>query len=43
VLVLSALSVGGAVLVILEMDRPFDGLIRVPDAPLRYALSHLGR
>jgi hypothetical protein len=43
VLVLSALSVGGAVLVILEMDRPFDGLIRVPDSPLRYALSHLGR
>jgi hypothetical protein len=42
-LAVAALSVSAAILVILEMDRPFDGLIRVPPGPLRYALAHLGR
>lgn len=42
VLGLSALSVAAAVFLILEMDRPFSGLIRVSGEPLRYALSQMG-
>jgi hypothetical protein len=42
VLGLSALSVAAAVFLILEMDRPFSGLIRVSGDPLRYALSQIG-
>jgi hypothetical protein len=37
-----ALAVSGAILLILEMDRPFQGLMQIPSAPLRNALSHLG-
>ena len=43
VLLLCALSVAGAVFLILEMDGPFDGLIRVSPEPLRFALTRLGR
>ena len=42
-LLLCALSVAGAVFLILEMDGPFDGLIQVSAEPLRYALTRLGR
>jgi hypothetical protein len=42
VLGLCALSVAGAVFLILELDGPFDGLVVVSPDPLRYALSHLG-
>jgi hypothetical protein len=38
-----ALCVAGAILLILEMDRPFQGLIRIPDTPLRDAVSRLGQ
>jgi len=38
-----ALSVAGAVFMILEMDRPFVGLLRISSAPLREALAHLGQ
>jgi hypothetical protein len=37
-----ALSIAGAVFLILEMDDPFFGLMRVSDAPLRYTLAHIG-
>ena len=43
VLFLCALSVAGSLFLILEMDQPFDGLIKISSAPLRYALSHLGQ
>ena len=44
VLFVSALSVSGAILLILEMNQPFQqGLVRVSSAPLRYTLEHLGR
>src|SRR5262249_38373466 len=43
VLGLSALSVAGAILLILEMNQPFQGLMKVSSAPLRYALAHLGQ
>jgi len=38
----SALSASGAILLILEMYSPYQGFIRVSDAPLRAALAHLG-
>ena len=43
VLFVAALSVGAAVFLILELDGPFDGLIRVSSGPLRYALANLGQ
>jgi len=42
-LLVCALSVAAAIFLILEMDRPFEGLIRISDAPLRDVLSRLGR
>jgi hypothetical protein len=42
VLVVCMISVAGALFLVLEMDRPFDGMIRVSDAPLREAHSRLG-
>jgi Protein of unknown function (DUF4239) len=42
-LFLAALSVSGAIFLILELDRPFGGLIQIPSEPMRKALSHLGR
>ena len=43
VLLISALSVSGAILIILEMNNPLSGVIKVSNAPLRKALEHLGR
>jgi len=37
-----ALSVAAAVFLVLELDAPFDGMIRVSPAPLEYAVSHMG-
>ena len=42
-LLISALSVSGAILLILEMNHPLNGMIKVSSAPLRKALEHLGR
>lgn len=42
-LAVCALSVSGALFLILELDHPFGGLMRIPTAPLRDALSLLGR
>ena len=42
-LFVGALSVAGAVFLILDMDQPFDGVIRISDAPLRALLGRLGR
>ena len=42
VLFICALSVAGAIFLVLELDRPFQGLIQISDAPLRNALTHLG-
>jgi len=43
VMCLCALSVSSVIFLILEMDRPFDGVIKVSGAPVRYALAHLGQ
>ena len=42
-LLLGALSVSGAIFLILELDTPFEGLMRLSDEPLRNALAHLGQ
>lgn len=41
-LLLCAVSVAGAVLMIEELNHPLAGLMKVPSAPMRYALAHLG-
>jgi hypothetical protein len=43
VLFVCAVSVSGAVFLILQLDRPFEGVTRIPSAPLRDALKHLGQ
>jgi hypothetical protein len=42
-LLLCALSVAGALFLILELDRPFDGYIHISSAPMLTALEHLGK
>ena len=42
-LFVGALSAAGAVFLILELDRPFYGLVSVPAAPLHDAAAHLGK
>jgi hypothetical protein len=41
-LMLAAVSVAGAIFLILELDMPFDGLIQISQRPMRNALTHLG-
>jgi hypothetical protein len=43
VLLISALSVSGAIFIILEMNHPLQGTIKVSSAPMRKALEHLGQ
>jgi hypothetical protein len=43
VLFVCALSVASAVFLVLEMDGPFDGLLKVSAEPLRCALAQLNR
>jgi hypothetical protein len=43
VLFVCALSVASAVFLILEMDSPFTGLLRISADPVRYAFSHLNQ
>lgn len=42
-LLISALSVSGAIFIILEMNHPLDGMIKISSAPMRKALEHLGQ
>jgi hypothetical protein len=42
VLIVSALSVSGAVYLMLELGSPFTGLVRVPREPLQNAVSLIG-
>lgn len=42
-LFVTALSVSGAIFLILEMYTPYAGLIQISGAPLRTALAHLGQ
>jgi hypothetical protein len=42
-LLICALSVSGAIFLILEMDQPFSGMIKISSTPLRVALAQLDR
>jgi len=42
-LLISALSVAGAIFLILELDRPFGGLIRISSQPMLNALSQFAK
>jgi len=42
-LLLSAISVAGALFLIFELDRPFSGLIQISSAPLQNALAVMGK
>ena len=42
-LLVSALAVSGAILMILEMYTPYQGVIQISSAPLRAALAHIGQ
>ena len=43
VLFISALSVSGAIFIVLDMTHPLQGVIKVSSAPMRKALEHLGQ
>jgi hypothetical protein len=43
VLLISALSVSGAIFIILDMTHPLQGMIKVSSAPMRNALEQLGK
>ncbi len=43
VIVACALSVSGAIFLILELDQPFTGLLRASDAPMRHAIAEMNQ
>jgi hypothetical protein len=43
VLLVGACALSAAILLVLELNRPLDGLIKVSSAPLRNALQHMGQ
>lgn len=43
VLSVCALSIAGALFLVLELDSPFQGWLKVPAEPMRYAVSHLNQ
>ena len=43
VLLVCALSAAGSLYMILELDRPYGGLIEISSAPLRNVLLYLGQ
>ena len=43
ILLVWALSVSGAILMIEEMNRPLEGLMKISGVPLRNALTHIGQ
>ncbi|MEN3295512.1 MAG: hypothetical protein V7642_4765 [Burkholderiales bacterium] len=43
VLLLCALSISSALFLVLEMEGPFDGLVKISADPWRYALGHLNQ
>ena len=40
---LCAASIAGAIFLVLELDRPFGGMIHISSDPMRNALEHLGK
>ena len=43
VLLICALSISSAIFLVLEMNRPLDGFIKVSSAPLRKAVELIGK
>jgi hypothetical protein len=43
VFLICSLSISGAIFLILELDRSFEGPMQISSAPLRQALAHLGQ
>jgi hypothetical protein len=43
VFVICALSAAGSLLLIFELDQPYQGLLKISSEPLRQALTHLGQ
>jgi hypothetical protein len=43
VLLVCAVSVSSAIFLVLEMDGPFDGMLKVSPGPLHYAHAHLNQ
>ena len=43
VILACALSVSSAIFLILELDRPFEGLLKISDTPLRDAIAEISR
>jgi hypothetical protein len=43
VLLVSGLSIAGAIFLVVDLNRPFEGLLRMPSDPLRDALLYLGK
>ncbi len=41
-LLLGAMSVSGAIFLLLELSMPFGGIMQISDAPLRHALAQIG-
>lgn len=42
-LLVGALSVAGAIFLILEMNQPYSGVMQISSAPIRNAVAHMGR
>jgi hypothetical protein len=42
-MLLCALSVSGAIFLIMELNHPFEGLVKISSQPMRNALAHLGQ
>jgi hypothetical protein len=42
-LLLSSLSIATAIFLVLELDRPFEGFMRISDTPMRNAVVYLGK
>ena len=40
---IGALSVSSSIFLILEMNQPYSGVMRISDAPLRNALAQIGQ
>jgi hypothetical protein len=43
VLSVGACAISAAIFLVLELNRPFDGIIKISSAPLRKALEHVGQ
>jgi hypothetical protein len=40
---LAALSVAGAIFLLMELNSPFTGMVQIPNAPFVDAIAHLGQ